>query len=191
MADEETMKSVRKAMDEASKGKAALFPYSPKQVSYLDVLDGMIEGKKKGLKVIYVTGNRTSGFLLERLNEMNAEASDYFFIDCVSALGGSVKPAGSIAFIDNPANLTSISIIMKQKAGEEKNSLVVIDSLSTFLVYNSPPNLAKFLIGAMVNARESRNGILVLSTDKDLEIKEMESILQMADYLPKTGGRKA
>lgn len=95
----------------------------------------------RGAPVIYVTLNKSPERIEDNLEKARINTDKTFFIDCVS----SEKTRDDVVYIA-PTDLhllaCAIDAFMKDIPGEE---FLVIDALSTLLIYNKINKVAKFV----------------------------------------------
>ena len=108
----------------------------------------MKEIQRLGYQTIMITFNQPSPILKRtyKKNEMNLDS--IIFIDAVSkyALGTLPEDIDRAVFINNPRNLTNLSVaiseMLKEFAGTQ--TVVILDSISTMLIYLSSDDISKF-----------------------------------------------
>lgn len=99
-------------------------------------------------RIIMVTFNQPSPILKRTYLKNNIDLETIIFIDAVSkyALGTLPEDIDRAVFINNPRNLTNLSVaiseMLKEFAGT--NTCVILDSISTMLIYLSSDDIAKF-----------------------------------------------
>ena len=96
---------------------------------------------------VYVTVNEPYENLKKIMKRNNIDTKNMFFIDCITEhVGGSSRKTDKCLYISSPRSLTELSIaiseVMKSMPGKKK--FLLLDTLSTLLVYNSPSSIAKF-----------------------------------------------
>jgi len=112
----------------------------------------------RGVPCIYISLNKTWKNLTERLKKESLNVDDLFFIDCLSPktlrFWDSVSLSDiyfkhsdtKVVFTGVPSDLKSISDSVKQFQKKAKGeTLIAIDSLSTFLLYNSTDLVIDFV----------------------------------------------
>jgi hypothetical protein len=86
--------------------------------------------------------------VLEKILEKNGVKTDsLYFIDCISkTAGGGSEKSKKCLYVNSPSDLTELSIAIMQalESFGDKKKFVFIDSLATFLMYNSAGTLSKF-----------------------------------------------
>ena len=98
---------------------------------------------------VYITVNQPYSVLKKILDEGGVDTNKLFFIDCISKSASaavSTEKTKDCLYLLSPSGLTELSISIMQAlelVGGEKR-FIFMDSLSTFLLYNSAGTLSKF-----------------------------------------------
>lgn len=102
--------------------------------------------EEKGLPGVYVTGNKPYQTMVEFFEDEGIDTEDIFFIDAISKeIGGGDEERENVVFMDNPRNLTSLSIAISQAQGNiSGKKFVFVDSLSDFSLYNNSDVVLEF-----------------------------------------------
>jgi len=115
------------------------------------VLENSIRIIKKLLEThdsgLCITVNQPYSTMKRILEKEGVKDGKIFFIDCISmAAGGLPQKTEDCLYVTSPAALTEIGISMTHalEALKGKNKFVFIDSLGTFLIYNSAGTMSKF-----------------------------------------------
>ena len=120
----------------------------------------MLKKEKKG---VYVTASRPYRFISKEMQRRNIKTEDVLFLDCISSMAGD-RGNGSCIYVENPAALEEISMHISSllnKIGSDKKFLI-IDSISTLLIYNSTNSVKEFAMFLVNKLRlEDVSGILV------------------------------
>lgn len=102
-----------------------------------------------GYHVIMITSNQPSMILSKMYSRAGIDPKKVFFIDAITnyALGKEEEDGEDILYISNPADLTDIGIALTkaQNIIETEDVCVVLDSISTMLIYASSSKISKFL----------------------------------------------
>ncbi|KAF1075737.1 hypothetical protein MKMG_01677 [Methanogenium sp. MK-MG] len=102
-----------------------------------------------GFRVIMITTNQPSMILLKMYSRANINTGLVFFIDAITnyALGKDEGDSEDVIFISNPGDLTEIGIALTKalKKFENEDVCIVLDSISTMLIYVSSARISKFI----------------------------------------------
>ncbi|MCL4398744.1 MAG: DUF835 domain-containing protein [Candidatus Parvarchaeota archaeon] len=117
--------------------------------------------KNKGFKIIYVTSSLPSKSIQEKLDL--AEVKDYYIIDSVTSniLQDAVSNDRCI-FIKSPGDLTEISITLESLLKKSGETFIVIDSITSFLIYDSENEILRFIHFTSSIAREKKNKLVFI-----------------------------
>ena len=121
----------------------------------------------KGKTGIYISLNKTQKSTEEMLRKEGVETSRMFFIDCVS----KEKVREDVLHI-GPENLdmlsTAVQAFIKDISGEK---FIIIDALSTLLIYNNENKVAKFV--REVTDYASENNVYVMAFSPKTQGEEL------------------
>jgi hypothetical protein len=99
-------------------------------------------------QIIMITFNQPSPILKRSYAKNNLDLEKIIFIDAVSkyALGTLPEDIDRAVFINNPRNLTNLSVTISEMLKEYSGTktCVILDSISTMLIYLSSVDISKF-----------------------------------------------
>jgi len=150
--------------------------------NYFDVAMETAELMSKRGKGIYVTVSRPCGHISEKMQKRNINTDNISFIDCVSAMSGGDENKNYI-FVESPSALEEIclqiTLSLDKIISDEK--FLIVDSISTLLIYNSIDSIKKFSMFLINKLKlEGVNGILmVIEGETNEELKQ--SLIGMCD----------
>jgi archaellum biogenesis ATPase FlaH len=117
--------------------------------------------KNKGFKLIYVTSSLPFKSIQEKLDV--AKIEDYFIIDSVTApVIQDPNAYKNCIFIRSPGDLTEISINLENLMKRGGENFVVIDSITSFLIYNSENEILRFIHFTSSIAREKKSKLVFI-----------------------------
>ncbi|MCL4376446.1 hypothetical protein M1558_03070 [Candidatus Parvarchaeota archaeon] len=117
--------------------------------------------KNKGFKLIYVTSSLPFNSIEEKLE--SAKLDDYFIIDSVTApIIQDAVSNNKCIFIKSPGDLTEISINLEGLLKKEGETFVIIDSITSFLIYNSENEILRFIHFTSSVARERKTKLVFI-----------------------------
>ncbi len=137
---------------------------------------------KKGFSGIFVTLNKGGENLIEMLEKNKVDCTNLFVVDAVSKNGSIPKASKNISYVDSPQNLTELEaqIIDFAKKMQSEKSFLIIDSLSTLLVYNAEKTIEKFVHGLGEKMKElGFKSIFTIRSKTRPEI--MDVLIQFSD----------
>jgi len=143
--------------------------------SYAEIRLGIIRrfAKQKG---IYVTLNSTYSALIKEFNLHRIKIEETSFIDMISSMTniGEVAKKG-VAYLESATDLTELVLLIDKNLSKfVVGSFLIVDSVSTLLVYNEPKEVEK-LVHVLVGKANSFNSRLVLLM---VDSKEHEGIIE-------------
>lgn len=102
-----------------------------------------------GFHVIMITSNHPSMILSKMYARADINPEKIFFIDAITnyALGKDEPDTENTLYISNPADLTYIGMALTKAMNKwkDKDVCIVVDSISTMLIYVSSTKTSKFL----------------------------------------------
>src|SRR3989344_4880507 len=125
---------------------------------------------KENLPGIFVTTNMPYGKLVEELEKQGTRTDKIKFIDLISRIGSySVKENINADFLEAPTELTELMLSIEKSAKQiHGKKFLIIDSVSTLLIYNEAPTIEKFLhslIGKL-STEETKTALLVSESEE-------------------------
>jgi hypothetical protein len=146
-----------------------LSPADKLQEHVNDVMQYLTKSKAAG---VYVSLNKPEPKIKGILQENNVDTSKVFFVDCIASKQGKTEITQDVLHIDDPTDLKllddSVKSYLEAIPGEK---YLVIDALSTLLIYNNRENVAKFVKSVTEHAVEYKTKVVMLSPktgDKEL-----------------------
>ena len=143
---------------------------------------------KKGFSGIFVTLNKGGEDLIAMLEKNKVDCTNLFVIDAVSKKGTAPKPNKNISYVDSPQDLTELEaqIIDFAKKMQPGKSFLIVDSLSTLLVYNAEKTIEKFVHGLGEKMKEfGFKNVFTIRSKTRPEI--MDVLVQFSDRVIRTG----
>ncbi len=101
---------------------------------------------------VYISVNKPYFSLTEIMKAQKIPTENMYFLDCASGLMGKTPQELERTYIlSGPTNLTELSITLStllssdKLKGKESQTILFLDSISTFLIYNDANVVARFL----------------------------------------------
>ncbi|HLC79464.1 MAG TPA: hypothetical protein VJG83_03455 [archaeon] len=136
---------------------------------YSDVKNEVIELYGKGFEIIYLALNSGFSKIKQDCEREKKDCSHIFFIDMVSIESGAKTIEGEpkVTYLKSPLDLTeAISSIDKRfSISNGKKTMVVLDSVSTMLIYNDVFKVEKFMHTLLGKVNASNASAIVFSSD--------------------------
>lgn len=138
---------------------------------------------------IYVTLNRPFKTVKKELKENGVSTDLIIFIDASSKTAGETKKTKECLYLSSPENLSDISFAMDQAVKAlPKKKFVFFDSLSTLLIYNQAPTVAKFIHFLASKMRTWKVKGIIISLKKESDKELIEELTQFCDTVLDLGG---
>ncbi|MEK6958153.1 MAG: ATPase domain-containing protein [archaeon] len=137
---------------------------------------------------IYITfntgfGKLESGFARENINTENIR-----FVDLISKTAGSrLEKKKNVSYLDGPSDLTELILLAEKllNEAEQKKSFIILDSVSTMLVYNDSSTIEKFLHALLEKINGFGATAILLSSDLTGHEEITSTISQFVDKMVK------
>lgn len=143
---------------------------------------------KKGFSGIFVALNKSSEDLVAMLEKNGVDCTNLFVVDAVSKKESRPKPNKNVSYIDSPQDLTELEaqIIDFAKTMQPGKSFLVVDSLSTLLVYNAEKTVERFVhgLGEKMKELDFKNVFTIRSKTKP---ETMDVLMQFCDKVVRSG----
>ena len=123
---------------------------------------------------VYISLNKPYFALEEEMQTHGIPSTNIFFLDCASGLlGKTPQQIQNNYILSGPMDLTELSITLSsilssdRLKGKEAETVLFLDSISTFLIYNDANVVARFLhtIAGRVRAHNIRGVFFSLEDD--------------------------
>jgi len=157
-----------------------VLPRIQQELKYLRIIKYFVD---KGLPGVYVTVNKSTSELTEELRLQNINTENIIFVDAVTQMiNGREIESDNISYLDGPSDLIELSLEVGKALDKigKKNGFVVIDSITTLLIYNKDVVIEKFLHTLSQKIKEQKlQGVYFAaeSTNKDV----LDTISQFCD----------
>lgn len=143
---------------------------------------------EKELHGIYITVNKPYDTIVKILQDNKINPKNLYFIDCITDMtaGKGIKESKKtdrVLYMDSPQNLTDLAVAISEAISniKDEEKFLFMDSLSTFLIYNTVGTMAKFthfMTGKM--RLWGLRGIL-MSLEKEMDPTFISHISQFCD----------
>jgi len=140
------------------------------------------------LNGVYITASRPYTYLAKAFEDKGINTEKIRFIDCISALAGKhTGREGNCIYVENPVALETISAhldTLLSEIGPEKK-FIFLDSLSTFLIYNTESSIAKFSHSLINKLRFLNTNGVFMSLEKEAPTETIQRLIQLCDKVIK------
>ena len=132
---------------------------------------------------IYVTMNLGYDEINDRLKESKVNTSKIYFIDGISSKMTEKPSADNLDLLQGPSSLTELSLAMTEAANTGKFNFILLDSLTTMLIYNDTRTTQRFAHFILSKMRNLGIGGIIFAIDS----KEASEIIpSIASFCNKT-----
>lgn len=140
----------------------------------------LLDKKQNGVYIAVSSPNEQIAKILEE-NEVSAD--NLVFIDCISNMSGKAnKSEGNTVFVENPSSLEEIGMYTdKVLARLPEPKFVVLDSVSSLLIYNNDRAVKEFIHFMINKMRLDRIGGVILTAEKKEADELIRTIVPMVD----------
>ncbi|PKK85653.1 MAG: hypothetical protein CVT48_04545 [Thermoplasmata archaeon HGW-Thermoplasmata-1] len=116
---------------------------------------------------IYITATRPYEGLANFFSARGTDLNRLFFIDCISQHLGISDPSipSNVRYVQTPTMLEFVSLYADDALRTRDPSFVILDSLSSLLIYNSEDAVRKFLHALANKMRQKGIKIYIISME--------------------------
>jgi len=138
--------------------------------------------KEKGI-ILYITFNQSATKILAELGEKGIDKKKVFFIDMVSkGKGYGLVDSENILDFESPTLLTDLLLMVEERiSSKEKPGVLLLDSISTLLVYNDKETVEKFLHSLATKAHKTNSRVVLLASKDSDNMDTLGTISQFCD----------
>ncbi len=144
----------------------------------------------KDKKIVYVTTNKPYKYILSAAKEVGISTKNLFVIDCISKPLREKTEANqeNCIFLDSPEGLTAISLAISESIKLlEGDRILLLDSLSTLLIYNDANTVAKFSNFVINKLRTYDVNAIIFALESDIDKDIIKQVEALADEVKKNG----
>lgn len=109
-----------------------------------------------GRKVGYVTLNKTCRSLAEDFKKKKIDTSHFIFLDAVSPLINPVVANEQEIYVENPEELTHLSMGIKVLL-EKKCEIIIFDSITSLSIYHEVGKVVKFVSNTLAKIKTTQS----------------------------------
>jgi len=135
--------------------------------------------------ILVVTTNQPYTTLVKNYENCGLDISRIWFVDAItkSALGRIPQEASNCRFINNPANITDLGIVITDVLNKfpDQKPCILFDSISTMLIYIPSINISKFFHFITNKLKLLNSPGIFLAADKSLDPLLMTQIVTFVD----------
>jgi KaiC/GvpD/RAD55 family RecA-like ATPase len=171
-------------------GKIAILVIPPEFYVYISTEIPVELVKEWGMEGIIVSANKPYMTMKEHL-EQNGILNALTYLDCASKFAGANPQGENLVLLNNPANLIELDIcIMKCFGNFSKRKFLLIDSLTTLLIYNKAEDLTRFAHRLGLMLKSNRITTFFLMVDQETTKEMLKFLSTIADKIVHLGVNK-
>jgi archaellum biogenesis ATPase FlaH len=144
----------------------------------LDVLSDMA---RSDWSILYVSLNRPYSSMIKIFGEKGISPSRMHFVDAITKTAEIPGECDQCDYVSSPGSLTELSVNISRLLDNGQYNLLIFDSLSTLLVYESDTTIAKFVHFLMAKVRVAGCSALFTCLKQDSDSILIKDINMFAD----------
>jgi hypothetical protein len=159
---------------------------------------------RKYEKICYIALNTPSDETVKNLQANSIDGRKFFFVDAVTkTIQRTVQLTDNHIYVSSPSSLIELSLAISEALRRYNPDLVILDSLSTMLVYEKEKIVTKFVHSLIGKIKQSNSDFLITALEGDSRseaVKDismfMTEVLTFSEYsmnslITVSGGRPA
>ena len=157
---------------------------------YFTGVISIIKKETKNKNTIYVTTNKPYDHITNVLKKAGINPDKIFFIDCISKhIGKAIeKEPKNCVYIDSPQNLTTMSVAINESLKHfAKEKILLLDSLSTLLIYHDSKTIGQFSNFFINKMRAAGVDAIIFALESDIGKDIIKQIESFVDEVKKYG----
>lgn len=138
---------------------------------------------KKGEQLTFISATRRNSDFNNILKAKNIKTKNLCFIDTLTKLNGEMlKNKASVMYAEHPSDLTEILINVTACIERYKNNVIVLDSLSSFFLYNNPIDLIKFIHMLSQKTKKLNSICILVGIKEEIDSNFIKKLGSYCDY---------
>lgn len=166
-------------------GYAMLLVVAPKSYGFVSEQLINVIGKIRK-PFVFLTANKPAKELAETAKKIGVDLKQAVFIDAISRMAGKYEEKGwNFIYVDSPANLSELGGHITSSA--KNDGIVVVDSVSSLLIYNKADALDRFCHFVAERTRGNSRKLVFVAVDSAEAKPLIETLSQFCDRVEKLG----
>jgi hypothetical protein len=157
---------------------------STKQMELITRMLETVVGKK-GMGGVYIAFTKPYDEITAALTKAQVSQEDIYFIDCISMMAGKVNEGKGerVTYVENPSSLEEISMHLDKSLLEvkAKEKFILLDSLSSFLIYNNDKSVKEFIHYFINKSRIDNLMCVIVNMEGEEANRLLKGFAPMAD----------
>ncbi|MCK4532080.1 MAG: hypothetical protein KAT94_04370 [Candidatus Aenigmarchaeota archaeon] len=148
-----------------------------KEIEYSQKLEEIIKSVER-TKVCYVCLSRPYADVMEDLKGRGIDVTGFFFIDVLTSHYKEPEPVENCIFVPEPTDLTAIRVAIKKAVEEKKRNIVILDTISTLLVYQKTCSIVKFTHHLLTEENEKTKKLFIALKGDTIPMEENQRLVK-------------
>lgn len=150
---------------------------------YFDAIRFLLDNfaQKKDVQAIYITATIPSKSIINALEVLEVNLNRVYFVDCVSSMMMSMgERHDRVIYLDSPSMLENLMLkieYLTRRMKDEKVA-VIIDSVNSLAIHNSPKMLSEWL-HILTNHLRAKNAYTILFSMEDYSTDEIRNMIDL------------
>lgn len=132
---------------------------------YNDVILETLKSLPNSGNLIYITLNKTASSLEKFLKDRSIDFKDIVIVDCITRTIRDAIDRDNVIYVDSPKALSDLSFVLSGLLSKNKKGYIILDSLTTLLVYQDKPIVARFILNITNKIRDSLFKSVIFAAD--------------------------
>ncbi|HKZ47919.1 MAG TPA: hypothetical protein VJ397_03915 [Thermoplasmata archaeon] len=151
---------------------------------YFDVVRAILDvfAPKKNLDSFYITCTIPSASIINALQVLEIPVDHIWFVDCISQTMMSTSQRHPHAiYVESPTMLENLMLKVEyliRHSQEQRNDLIILDSINSLSIHNNMKILNEFL-HIFVNNLRSKNAYTIVFSMEEYETDEVRNIMNL------------
>jgi hypothetical protein len=137
--------------------------------NYNNILINTLKRIMNNDKVCYITLNKGYDALNILFEKNKIKLDNFFFVDCITKTVKQQKNTNDCIFVSSPNSLVGLSLAISKGVKKQNSKFIILDSLSTLLIYHKDNIVSKFVQGLTNKFETTDSNVVFTITKKDKE----------------------
>ncbi len=146
------------------------------EIEYSQKLEEIIKSIER-TKICYVCLSKPYADVMEDLKGRGIDVTDFFFIDVLTSHYKEPEPVENCIFVSAPTDLTAIRVAIKKAVKEKKRNIVLLDTISTLLVYQETSSIVKFTHHLLTDENEKTKKLFIALKGDTIPTEENQRLV--------------
>jgi len=135
--------------------------------NYNNILVNAVKKIVNNDNICYITLSKGYDALTIFFKKNKIKLDNFFFVDSITKTVKMTKNTRDCIFVSSPNSLTELSLTITKVVKKQKSKFIILDSLSTLLIYHKDDIVTKFAQGLINKFETTESNIVFTITAKD------------------------